>query len=202
MNQDDLAPGSQPLILAPLVPIGGTRPWVGGRPASYPRRDIVDVIRYLVRTGCQWDALPVDFPTRAAGQALLHVWTRDGTLNRLHNPLREQRAPTMKYTSRVESVGTVVSGAAPIVGGVFECGFVEGVASLPDGHAEHLTARFAAGVADAVVLHAGLAAMGFDGSVQTVLRYCTRCGTTRLSRASDHRLGQQRRSHVISVGGS
>jgi hypothetical protein len=37
-------------ILAPLVPVGGTRPGVGGRPVSYPRRDIVDAIRYVVRT--------------------------------------------------------------------------------------------------------------------------------------------------------
>jgi transposase len=28
----------------------------------YERRDIVDAIRYLDRTGCQWDALPADFP--------------------------------------------------------------------------------------------------------------------------------------------
>jgi hypothetical protein len=29
-----------------------------GRPIIYPRRDVVDAIRYLDRTGCQWDALP------------------------------------------------------------------------------------------------------------------------------------------------
>jgi putative transposase len=40
-------------IIGPLVPVGGTRPGIGGRPVSYPRRDIVDAIRYLVRTGCQ-----------------------------------------------------------------------------------------------------------------------------------------------------
>ncbi|MBM0224583.1 transposase, partial [Micromonospora sp. ATA51] len=28
-----------------------------GRPIIYPRRDVVDAIRYLDRTGCQWDAL-------------------------------------------------------------------------------------------------------------------------------------------------
>ena len=27
-----------------------------------PRRDVVDAIRYLDRTGSQWDALPADFP--------------------------------------------------------------------------------------------------------------------------------------------
>jgi transposase len=76
-------------ILAPLVPVGGTRPGRGGRPVSYPRRDIVDAIRYLVRTGCQWDALPVDFPPVSLVKHYFTAWTRDGTLNRLHNTLRE-----------------------------------------------------------------------------------------------------------------
>ena len=45
-------------VLAPHVPAGTGR----GRPIIYPRRDVVDAIRYLDRTGCQWDALPADFP--------------------------------------------------------------------------------------------------------------------------------------------
>jgi transposase len=77
-------------IIGPLVPVGGTRPGVGGRPVCYPRRDIVDAIRYVVRTGCQWDALPVDFPPAPLVKHYFTVWTRDGTLNQLHNTLREQ----------------------------------------------------------------------------------------------------------------
>jgi transposase len=77
-------------ILAPLVPVGGTRPGVGGRPVRYPRRDVVDAIRYVARTGCQWDALPVDFPPAPLVKHYFTVWTHDGTLTRLHNSLREQ----------------------------------------------------------------------------------------------------------------
>jgi transposase len=77
-------------LLAPLVPVGGTRPGRGGRPVHYPRRDIVDAIRYLARTGCQWDALPVDFPPAPLVKHYFTIWTRDGTLTRLHNTLREQ----------------------------------------------------------------------------------------------------------------
>lgn len=37
------------------------------RPAgAAPSRDVVDAIRYVVRTGCQWDALPVDTPRSGA----------------------------------------------------------------------------------------------------------------------------------------
>jgi putative transposase len=77
-------------ILAPLVPVGGTRPGVGGRPVRYPRRDIVDAIRYVVRTGCQWDALPVDFPPAPLVKHYFTAWTADGTLNRIHNSLRDK----------------------------------------------------------------------------------------------------------------
>jgi hypothetical protein len=44
-------------------------------------------------------------------------------------------------------------------------------ASLLDGYIQHLTARFTAGVTNAAVLHAELAALGFTGSVQTIRRW-------------------------------
>ncbi len=62
----------------------------GGRPIIYPRRDVVDAIRYLDRTGCQWDALPADFPHHKLVYHYFQAWTRDGTLTRRHNSLREQ----------------------------------------------------------------------------------------------------------------
>jgi transposase len=73
-------------VLAPHVPAGTGR----GRPIIYPRRDIVDAIRYLDRTGCQWDALPADFPHHKLVYHYFKTWTADGTLNRMHNHLREQ----------------------------------------------------------------------------------------------------------------
>jgi transposase len=57
---------------------------------SYPRRDVVDAIRYVMRTGCQWDALPIDFPPHPLVKHYFTAWTRDGTLGRIHNRLREQ----------------------------------------------------------------------------------------------------------------
>ena len=73
-------------MLAPYVPAGTGR----GRPIIYPRRDIVDAIRYLSRTGCQWDALPADFPHPKLVYHYFQTWTADGTLTRMHNSLREQ----------------------------------------------------------------------------------------------------------------
>jgi hypothetical protein len=55
--------------------------------------------------------------------------------------------------------------------------------SVLDGYTEHLTTRFAAGVTDAVTLHAELRTLGFTGSVQTVRRYLRPLRTTQATAA-------------------
>jgi transposase len=77
-------------LIAPYVPVGGTNTGTGGRPVTYPRRDIVDAIRYLAHNGNVWAALPVDFPHPKLVYHYFKTWTRDGILNRMHNGLREQ----------------------------------------------------------------------------------------------------------------
>jgi hypothetical protein len=57
-------------------------------------------------------------------------------------------------------------------------------ASVLDGYTAHLTSRFAAGVTDAVTLHAELQALGFTGSVQTVRRHLRPLRTTAATAAS------------------
>ena len=37
-------------------------PKPGGRPAKYERREIVNALLYIDRTGCQWRTLSHDFP--------------------------------------------------------------------------------------------------------------------------------------------
>jgi putative transposase len=76
-------------VLAPYVPVGGTTAQ-GGRPPQYPRRDIVDAIRYVDRTSCQWRALPADFPPWDTVYHYYRAWSRDGTLTRMHDGLRMQ----------------------------------------------------------------------------------------------------------------
>jgi len=77
-------------VMAGYVPVGGASPTRGGRPVIYPRRDVVDAIRYLDHNGCQWRALPVDFPPRELVYHYFKTWNRDGTLSRMHNALRER----------------------------------------------------------------------------------------------------------------
>ena len=63
-------------------------PKSGGRPAKYERREIVNALLYIDRTGCQWRALPHDFPPWEAVYWYFRNWKKDGTLDRLHDELR------------------------------------------------------------------------------------------------------------------
>jgi putative transposase len=74
-------------VMAPYVPVGGTTAQ-GGCAVTYPRRDIIDAIRYVDRTGCQWRALPGDFPPWPTVYHYFRTWNRDGTLTRMHDGLR------------------------------------------------------------------------------------------------------------------
>jgi putative transposase len=73
----------QPLIRRPAMP-------QGGRPPKHPLRQILDAIRYLVRTGCAWRLLPHDFPPPGTVYWWFAKWAADGTLARLHDALRER----------------------------------------------------------------------------------------------------------------
>jgi len=77
-------------LLAGYIPPGGTVAGRGGGPVVYPRRDIVDAIRYVDHNSCVWRALPVDFPPWPIVYHYFRTWNRDGTLTALHGGLREQ----------------------------------------------------------------------------------------------------------------
>ena len=59
----------------------------GGRPRTTDMREVVDAILYLLGTGCQWRALPKDFPPRTTVFEYLDLWEWDGTLERIHHML-------------------------------------------------------------------------------------------------------------------
>jgi transposase len=63
-------------------------PKPGGRPAKHDRREIVNGLLYAARTGCQWRAMPHDLPPRATVYRYSRIRKRDGTFDRLMDPLR------------------------------------------------------------------------------------------------------------------
>ena len=59
----------------------------GGRKREVDEREIVNAIMYVLSTGCQWRALPKDFPPRSTVWHYLDLWSYDGTLERIHHEL-------------------------------------------------------------------------------------------------------------------
>ncbi len=62
----------------------------GGRKRSVDERAVLDAIFYVLATGCQWRALPKDFPPRSTVHGYLQLWDWDGTLARPHHALDVQ----------------------------------------------------------------------------------------------------------------
>jgi transposase len=73
-------------ILEPLVPA----PRPGGRPPRHARREIVNAILYVVRTGCQWRALPHDLPPWGTVWWYFRRWREEGVWEQVNTTLREQ----------------------------------------------------------------------------------------------------------------
>ena len=81
----DLTDGQWRLI-GPLLP----PPAAAGRREKHPRRDIVNAILYVVRTGCAWRLLPKEYPPWQTVFWYFKRWRADGSLDRLHDALRDR----------------------------------------------------------------------------------------------------------------
>jgi len=77
-------------VTEPALPVPAWKQGKGGRPAEWCRRDIVDAIRYLVKEGIQWRAMPVDFPPYQTVYDLLDAWQESGAAEAMHGNLRAQ----------------------------------------------------------------------------------------------------------------
>ena len=73
-------------VLAPLIPVAST----GGRPAKWARREIVNAIGYVLRSGCGWSVLPHDFPPYQTVVYSFRQWQRAGIWEKVNTALREQ----------------------------------------------------------------------------------------------------------------
>jgi putative transposase len=71
-------------ILAPLIP--AAKP--GGRPEVYPKREIINAIRYVLRTGCAWRVVPNDLPPWGIVYHSFWRWRKAGIWTRINDTLR------------------------------------------------------------------------------------------------------------------
>ena len=67
-----------------LIPPAGR----GGRPREADMREVVNAMLYIARSGCQWDMLPHDLPSKSTVYDYFAVWRENGTWQRMVDALR------------------------------------------------------------------------------------------------------------------
>src|SRR5882672_6857021 len=83
-------------LIEPLMPAPSRR----GRPCEVSLRVILNAILYIAATGCQWRALPKDFPPCSTVQYYFYKWRGTGLLRTINGALvrrvreRQGRNPT------------------------------------------------------------------------------------------------------------
>src|ERR1700693_3357968 len=102
-------------VVEPFIPI-----YPGGRPRTTAMRDVVDAILYLLRTGCQWRYLPKDFPPKSTVWGYFDQWRHNGTLETLHDALRDQvrlqERPRPRSTASLDSQSVDASSGGEALG--------------------------------------------------------------------------------------
>ena len=76
-------------IVAPLIPPAKQSPR-GGHPRTVDRREVLNTIFYLNRSGCQWDMLPHDLLPKSTVYDYFAQWRDDGTWAKIVKALRER----------------------------------------------------------------------------------------------------------------
>jgi putative transposase len=78
-------------LIQPLLPLEQSGP---GRPLELDMRRVVDAIFYVVRTGCQWQNLPGDYPNHNSVYYHYRKWCCDGTWSQVTTALRQRERKT------------------------------------------------------------------------------------------------------------
>ena len=73
-----------------LEPLLDAEPAHPGRPRSVARREVVDAIFYVLRTGCQWRYLPEGFPNWQTVYWYFRRWRDAGIWERANDLLRRR----------------------------------------------------------------------------------------------------------------
>ena len=67
-------------LIAPFLPA----PRRGGRPRTANLREVMNAIQYIGATGCQWRALPKDFPPMTTVQGYFYLWRDSGVFETMN----------------------------------------------------------------------------------------------------------------------
>ena len=95
-------------LIAPTLPPPATR----GRPRTTDLRAVVEALLYLLATGCQWRALPREFPPRSTVQRYFYRWRDQGLWPCLNRSLVDQARRTLGRRPH-PSLGIIDSQSVP-----------------------------------------------------------------------------------------
>ena len=72
-------------FIKPLIPV-----YVWGRPRKLDMRRVVNAILYVLKTGCQWELLPKEYPNYNSVYYYFARWSDEGVWETINTVLREQ----------------------------------------------------------------------------------------------------------------
>lgn len=67
----------------------------GGRPRKANMREVLNAIFYVLKSGCQWDLLPHDFPAKGTVYHYFNTWRKEGTWEQINREVREELRQAM-----------------------------------------------------------------------------------------------------------
>lgn len=80
----------------------------GGRPPKHPRREILNAIFYVAKTGCQWRYLPKNLPPWNAVYMQFLRWRDNGKIEQIYDVLHKKLRAAVGKTE-TPSVGIMDS---------------------------------------------------------------------------------------------